>query len=292
MQLTFVIHLTTALDDACLAVLASWTRSRSRVVERTVAREVLLWVQGGRITVGNGHVLHHHRESGITGGRAVDARVARGRVEGVRHSRSRCGQSRRRSSRRLERLGRRGAKGRSAGLQGRADGRIAGGLAAISRRGVVRELPIVTARHGASRDATETGIVVVKMLLSVVVRIGAQASGSVGLNSRHIVGRVRLVQLGRRGENVRGRRRNHGRDRSLSASSCGLREELNTAVDRVADAGRAVAADGAGLRGRTDRDPTTAVELSRADGRHTLLVAMFVNAVFQPFVDGRSGPKV
>lgn len=177
-------------------------RSRRLVVERVVAGEVLVRIHGRRIAVGNAHVLHQHGQGVVASrGRAVHRIVAGARrVERIRHVRSRRGESRVRGRRGLLRLSRRGTKGRGAGLQGRRDGRVVGSLAAVGRRGIRRQLAIVAAGHGASRDAANAGVVVVKVLLGVMVGVDTQTSVAVGLNSRHIVGRVRLVQLGRRSQ--------------------------------------------------------------------------------------------
>ena len=275
-RITFAVHLATALDDTRLAVLRL-ARGGSRVVERTIAREVLLRIHGRGVAVGDRHILHEHGEGVVSTRRAVESAVARScRIEGVRHGRSGRSHGRRGSSRRLLRLRSGRSKGRSAGLEGRGDGRITGRLTAISRRGITRELPVMATRHDAGRDAAKASIVIMEMLLGVVVRIDTQANRTVGLDSRHVIGRVGLVQLGRRGQDMGGRRRNDRRCRRVRCSRGGLRVELH-AVHRMADAGRAVAANGAGLRGRTNRSRT--VGLGRADGRHTLLVAMFVNVV-------------
>lgn len=277
-ELTFAVHLAAVLNDTRLAVLMR-PGSRRLVVERVVAREVLLRVHGRRIAIADRHVLHEHGE-GVVGsrGRARHGVVPVGRrIERIRHSRSGRIHGWGGGRGHLLRLSQTGAEGRRTGLQGRADGRIGGSLTAITRRAIRRKLTIVAAGHDAHRDTTDARIVVVEMLLCVIVQVTSQAGGAAVLNSRHIVGRVRLMQLGRRCQDVGGGRRDDRSGRRIQRSSrSSLLKELD-ALDRVTDIGRAAAAEGAGVGRRADRG--TAVELGVAHGRHALLVAMLVNIV-------------
>ena len=141
----------------------------------------------------------------------------------------------------------------------------------------------MAAGYGASGNAANASVVIVKVLLGMVVRVAP-----VGFDSWHVIGRIRLVQFGRRSQDVGVGSRNDRGSRRIERSTRGFWEKLHT-VDRVADIGRTGAADGAGFGGRAER--RTAVVLGGTHGRHSLLVVLRVNSAVERLLRPRSMRK-
>lgn len=121
----------------------------------------------------------------------------------------------------------------------------------------------MTAWNSSSRDATKTGIVVVEMLLSMIVRVRTgQGRACSALDGRNVVGRVRALQL-RRSRHALGSR---GRHDAAVALVLGVLREI-VEVNRAANASRSVG------------DANAIGSLARGSGerRQALLWAMTVN---------------
>lgn len=210
---TFTVLLTAGLNDARLAV----ARLR-RGVDRGVAGVV-----GGRVAIGTiqAHTLHLHgkqrhalvaavdRAAGAAWNRRIVVTV--GAIVAVVVGGKSLGTSDRGHGRGL--LGLRedrwlplemagalahvGTKRRSVGMESGTDGLVAD----ISNIATVGgELAAVAVGQGASRNATHAGIVVVQMLLSSLVRSGANGRARNGLEGRDVTGRKGTLQLGGVGE--------------------------------------------------------------------------------------------
>lgn len=116
----------------------------------------------------------------------------------------------------------------SLGMQGRQGGRDGGitssNVMTVGHADITRHV-LAVAIHGTGREASQAGIVVVEMLLSMDIGIGTQ-SRAIGLDGRDVVGRVRLLKLGGRGHGVGGRRGNN-RGRSVQGRGDALGHKLH-----------------------------------------------------------------
>lgn len=228
------------LDNSSLAV----ARLMLRVVESAITSIVL---GGVHIVATEVHVLHAHGQerrhavmSRTRGGRArrtSRTRIARGDVAvgievavGVVGSGSRSnvgslvalrgvGEAWTRSTR-AERSG--------IGLKSRLNGgEMTGLLTGTAHVVVAGQLAAVTTWNSAGRNATNAGVVVVKVLLGVVV---GHRSVVGALDGRDVVGREGALQLGRGGHHVVGRR-----DNGVLVVGRSVRVELE--VERVTGVG-------------------------------------------------------
>jgi hypothetical protein len=218
MRLTLLVKLAAMLNDTRLAV------ARSRLValvEIAIASEVLAAV-GRTGGAGESHVLHAHGEHVSAVGWDHRRTSSRGDLRlvgtgedrativavGSHANRGRQGRVTRADRGRLRGLRHvlagdtSGAEGGGITMKSTLDRVEVGRLVAGANVAVVRELAVVT--DGTGRNATDAGVVVVEMLLSVVV--GARSV----LNGRDVVGREGALKLGRGGQHAVAGGRNDG----------------------------------------------------------------------------------